>query len=214
MASPKAIVFDLGKVLVDFDYGIAARRIAARGKIVPDQIRAFIDQSPLLFQLESGLLSVDRFFEEVCRATGFSGPFDEFAEFFADIFVPIEPMVQLHSDLRQKAFPTYIFSNTNDLAIRHIRKSFPFFSQFEGYILSYQHGAMKPDAKLYEVVERESGRHGDEILYIDDRPENVSAGEVRGWQVILHEVPEKTRLAVEKLGLLERASAAGSSTLR
>jgi HAD superfamily hydrolase (TIGR01509 family) len=214
MASPKVIVFDLGKVLVDFDYGIAARRIAAQGKIVPDQIRAFIDQSPLLFQLESGQLSVDRFFEEVRRATGFSGSFDEFASFFADIFVPIESMIQLHSNLRQRGFATYIFSNTNDLAIRHIRKRFPFFTLFEGYILSYQHGAMKPDAKLYEVVERESGRHRDEILYIDDRPENISAGEARGWQVILHEAPDKTRLSIEKLGLLERAPAAGNSTVR
>ncbi len=33
MDSPKAVVFDLGKVLVDFDYSIAARRIAARSSM-------------------------------------------------------------------------------------------------------------------------------------------------------------------------------------
>lgn len=202
MAATPSIVFDLGKVLVDFDYSIAARRLASRGKLATDQIRAFIDQSPLLFKLESGELSVDRFFEEVCSATGFCGSFEEFAAFFADIFVPIDLMVQLHSDLRSHGFRTFIFSNTNDLAIRHIRRNFPFFNDFDGYILSYEHGAMKPDPKLYEVVERQTGRRGPEILYLDDRQENIVAGKNRGWQVLLHEAPEQTRTAIQKLGLL------------
>jgi HAD superfamily hydrolase (TIGR01509 family) len=61
---------------------------------------------------------------------------------------------------------------------------------------------MKPDAKLYEVVERKSGRRSADLLYLDDRPENVVAGAARGWQVILHETPEKSLAAVRKLGLL------------
>jgi FMN phosphatase YigB (HAD superfamily) len=63
---------------------------------------------------------------------------------------------------------------------------------------------MKPDAKLYEVVESKTGARGAEILYLDDRPENIAAGAERGWQVILQESPEKTRAAVERLGLLNR----------
>ncbi len=69
-------------------------------------------------------------------------------------------MVQLQAALRQRGLPAYIFSNTNELAAEHIRRTFPFYANFDGYILSYQHGAMKPDARLYEVVERESGRRG------------------------------------------------------
>ena len=97
------------------------------------------------------------------------------------------------AELKKTKLPTYIFSNTNDLAVEHIRNRFPFFSDFDGYVLSYEHGAMKPSAKLYEIVERMSGRRGGEILYIDDRPENVAAGVARGWQGILHESPERPR---------------------
>ena len=61
---------------------------------------------------------------------------------------------------------------------------------------------MKPDAKLYEIVERESGRRNAELLYLDDRPENIATGAARGWQVILQETPEKSRAAVQQLGLL------------
>ena len=61
---------------------------------------------------------------------------------------------------------------------------------------------MKPEAGLYEVVERETGCRGADILYIDDRPENGDAGAARGWQVILQETPERTLATVRTLGLL------------
>jgi HAD superfamily hydrolase (TIGR01509 family) len=201
----KTVVFDLGKVLLDFDYSIAARRLAARSKVPPEKIRSYIDSSPLLFRLETGQLTTDQFYREVCATTGYSGSIAEFTEFFADVFVPIEPMVELQAALRRRGIPTYVFSNTNDLAVCHIRRNFPFYANFDGYILSYEHGVMKPDAGLYEVVERMCGRRGPEILYLDDRPENIAAGAARGWQVILQESPEKSLAAVQKAGLLNHA---------
>jgi HAD superfamily hydrolase (TIGR01509 family) len=199
---PSVIVFDLGKVLVDFDYSIAARRIAALGFMNLDQVRSFIDHSPLLFRFETGQLTKEQFYREVCAATGFAGSLEQFSAFFADIFVPIEPMIALHAALRRLGLPTYIFSNTNELAVGHIRRSFPFFSNFDGYILSYEHGAMKPDPKLYEVVERQTAASGADILYLDDRPENIAAGAARGWQVLLQESPEKSHAAFQKMWLL------------
>ena len=205
MARPQIVVFDLGKVLLDFDYSIAARRIAAQARIAAEEIKHFIDHSPLLFRYETGLITQQQFFDEICASCGFVGDLEEFGTFFSDIFVPIDPMVALQSELRARGIPTYVFSNTNDLAISHIRRCFPFFGNFEGYILSYEHGAMKPDAKLYEVVEKSSGRHGSEILYLDDRTENIAAGAARGWQVILQESPDTTRAAIAKLGLLNHS---------
>jgi epoxide hydrolase-like predicted phosphatase len=205
MITPKAVVFDLGKVLVDFDYGIAARRIAARGKMSIEEIARYINQSPLFVQYESGHVTTEQFYQEIRAVTGFRGDLAEFADCFADIFVAIEPMVQLQEGLRQQGLSTYAFSNTNELAAEHIRRNFPFYGTFDGCILSFEHGVMKPDAKLYEVVEHESGRRSADILYLDDRPENVAAGAARGWQVILQETPEKSQAAIRKLGLLNHA---------
>lgn len=198
----KAVVFDLGKVLVDFDYRIAAQKIAHRGILSPEQLGVFLMESPLLFRYETGLVTSEQFYQEICAATGFRGDFEEFGGLFGDIFSPIAPMIELHAGLRERGLPTFIFSNTNELAVRHIRRNFPFFANFEGYILSYERGAMKPQAKLYEEVERESGRRGAELLYLDDRPENIAAGAERGWQVILQETPEKTVAAMRELGVL------------
>jgi HAD superfamily hydrolase (TIGR01509 family) len=202
MSLPSVVVFDLGKVLVDFDYSIAVRRIAARSRMTIQEIARFMSHSPLFTQYELGALTTQQFCDEICRVAGFHATPAEFGEYFADIFVPIEPMVRLHAALRQRGLAAYVFSNTNELAAEHIRRSFPFYANFDGYILSYQHGVMKPDARLYEILEREAGRRGADLLYLDDRPENVAAGAARGWQAILQESPEKSLAAIRKLGLL------------
>ena len=202
MPTPSIIVFDLGKVLLDFDYSIAGRRIAAQTQLTDADVQKFLDQSPLLYRFETGLMTQQEFFEEVRRHTGFRGGIEEFSGFFADIFTEIPPMIALHAALRRAGLPTYIFSNTNDLAMVHIRHNFPFFANFDGYILSYEVKAMKPDAKIYEALEQTTGKRGAEILYLDDRPENSEAGAARGWQVILHSDPAKTRAIVEQHGLL------------
>ncbi|HYA79254.1 MAG TPA: HAD family phosphatase [Candidatus Nitrosopolaris sp.] len=198
MRPEKIVVFDLGKVLVDFDYSIAARKIAARSRMSLDDVNSFIGGSEFTVKYELGLVTRRGFFERARQAIGFGGTFAEFGEFFADIFTEIPPMVELHAGLRQRGVPTYIFSNTNDLAVEHIRRNFLFFKKFDGYIFSYEIGALKPDAKIYEALETLAGRRGADILYLDDRPENVAAGATRGWRAILHETPEKSRVAVEK----------------
>ena len=205
MPTPDIVVFDLGKVLVDFDYSIAGRRIAAQADWSPAEVQKFLDHSPLLYRFETGLMTREEFYKTVREHTGFRGGIEEFSSYFADIFWEIPPMIEIHAALRRNGIPTYIFSNTNDLAVEHIRRNFPFFSQFNGHILSYEVGALKPNAKIYEALEKMAGKRGAEVLYLDDRQENVDGGAARGWQVILQTDPEQSRAAMEKLGLLTNA---------
>jgi putative hydrolase of the HAD superfamily len=197
------VVFDLGKVLVDFDYSIAVSRIAGRSSLQAVEVEQFFFHSPLLVDYESGRLTRQEFYEQSRRATGFRGTLEEFGDFFADIFSEIPLMIELQAGLRRRNIPTYIFSNTNDLAVEHIRRNFPFFRNFDGYVYSYEVGAMKPEGTIYEALERLAGRRGAEIIYLDDRPENVAGGAARGWHSILHETPEKSRDALKELKLLQ-----------
>lgn len=201
--TPTAVVFDLGKVLLDFDYGIVVRRLADRGsRIGIPEIKRLMVDSPLLPAFERGELSSRQFFDAVQAETGFDGGFDEFAAWFGDIFAEIPPMVALQAELRRRGIPTFIFSNTNALAVDHIRPNYPFFSGFDGYVLSYEHGSMKPEPALYEVVERVTGCRDRNLAYLDDRPENIEAGAARGWQAILHQDPAQSRARLTELGLL------------
>lgn len=202
MSQAHIVVFDLGNVFLRFDYSIAARRIAVRSAVSPERVLELINHSPLIYRFECGQISREELFVELQRLTGFTGTSDEFAHAFCDVFTLIEPMVALNRQLRSRNVPTYIFSNTNEVTIEFIRRSYPFFAEFDGYVFSYEHGAMKPDPKLYEVVERLTARRGPEIFYLDDLPQNVAAGVARGWQAVLHETPDKTRAAIRAAGLL------------
>ena len=199
---PSIAVFDLGKVLVDFDWNRGARRIAAHTTKSADELLKVFDDAAPLIEFETGRLTREQFSAEARRLTGYTGSPAEFEEAFSDLFVEIPSMIELHAMLRQRGVPTYIFSNTNELHFEHIRRRFPFFSLFDDYILSFRCGAMKPDSRIYEVVEERTGGRSGEILYLDDRAENIAAGAARGWQAFQHTSPETTRAFVAQLGLL------------
>ena len=178
------------------------KKIAARSTQAPEDLHAFLGSSPLLVQYETGRLTRQAFFEAVRDAIGFRGDLAEFGGYFADIFTEISGMIALHAELRRRGFKTYIFSNTNDLAIEHVRRNFPFFKNFDGYIFSYEVGGLKPQPEIYEAMEALTGRRGADLIYIDDRAENIAAGAARGWRAILHETPEKTRRVLTTLGVI------------
>jgi FMN phosphatase YigB (HAD superfamily) len=201
MKPPRAVVLDLGKVLVDFDYHITARALAPHCAVTMDQLRRLLDQSRLLHRYECGELSTPDFFAAVKAASGFRGGLAEFGALFGDIFTPIAPMIDLHASLAARGVPTFAFSNTNELAVRHLRERFGFMGKFTGLVLSFEHGAMKPDARLYAALERTSGLRGMDLLYLDDRPENIAAALERGWRAVLHESPPASIAAVKQAGL-------------
>jgi HAD superfamily hydrolase (TIGR01509 family) len=201
--TPKVVVFDLGKVLVDFDFGIAAAGIARRStRLGVGEVLKLLDYAPLLVRYESGQIDTRQFCTEAISATGWQGTVEEFGLTFADIFTAIDPMIEMHGELRRRGVPTWILSNTNDLAVSWVRQKFPFFSNFDGYMLSYEVKVMKPSPTIYQLIEQRTGCHGAELLFMDDRKENVDAAAARGWQIIHHSCPEATRTRIRELGLL------------
>lgn len=189
MAS-KIVVFDLGKVLLDFDYHVAAAHLAEHAAVSAAEIYRYLMQSGRFHQYENGLLTTEQFFREFCAATGYRGTFAQFEPALGRIFLPIPPMIAFQQQLRARGVPRWIFSNTNEIAVRLITEDFPFFRDFTGYVYSYETRSMKPDPKIYEVLEQRAGARGAEIFYLDDRPENVAAGFARGWRGMVHADPE------------------------
>jgi len=142
------------------------------------------------------------FYQALVQKTGLRASFEEFATRFGDIFSPIVPMIDLLDRVQSSNRPTAVLSNTNDLAIRHIRAHYPFFERFTHHVLSFEHRAMKPDPALYRVLEQASGVPPAQILILDDRPENVEAAQQLGWRAFVHHNPEATRRSFIELGLL------------
>jgi putative hydrolase of the HAD superfamily len=198
----RLVVFDLGKVLLDFDYGIAARHLSLKSRLNPGQIMELLLQTPLLVDYEIGQMSSAEFHVALVRKAGLRADFEEFARLFGDIFSPIQPMLGLLEQVRAAGLPTAVLSNTNELAIQFIRQHYPFFAAFSHQILSYEHRAMKPDPRLYHAVEQSSGVRPDEILFVDDRPENVDAARQLGWHAFVHHDSATTRQTFSAFGLV------------
>lgn len=196
------IVFDLGKVLLDFDYRIAVERFASHSDQSADQILRLLVDTSLLHRYERGELSTTEFFDAVREATGFRAGFDLFTHCFTDIFTPIPSMIELHALLRAAGHPTVLLSNTNELQFRHIARQHPFVGGFDHRILSFEHQAMKPDPALYRVVESVTGHNGRDLVFLDDRADNVQAALALGWRAFVHEDADQSHRHLIELGLL------------
>lgn len=200
-AAPKAVVFDLGKVLLDFDYGRAAGRLLPLINVELDVVKRLLAEPPLLFDYETGRLTTRQFFELIREATGFSEGLTTFEEIFGDIFTEITAMTALLPELKRLGIRCCAFSNTNEMAIRHLTAGYSFYAGFDARVLSFEHGAMKPDAALYAVVEETLSLKGPDLLYFDDREENVAAGRERGWRAFIHRDPEESIRHLREAGL-------------
>lgn len=199
--TPKAVVFDLGNVLLDFDYAKTVTAIKSKCQMSEEELQKVFSASPLFNRFEHGHIDPGEYFAEIQRLTCYSGGFDEFAEYFGDIFTEATGMLAWNERLRGEKIPRYILSNTNDLSIRFIRKRFPFFNEFDGYVLSYEHRVMKPQTRIYELVEETTGLRGSELFYVDDREENIHAAVARGWQAVHHVSPSHTLEIARGVGL-------------
>ncbi len=69
----KAVAFDIGKVLLDFDYSILVRKLSPQTQWNEPELNDYLNQSPLLARYESGELSSSKFFEQIKGETGFRG---------------------------------------------------------------------------------------------------------------------------------------------
>ena len=192
----KAIVFDLGNVLLSFDFQIAANKIAQNAQMGADDIVKLIDQSKLLHQFERGEISSKAFYKTIAVATQYEKDFDHFQLDFSNIFEEIHPMIEFFRHLKNNGFKVVLFSNTNEMATEFIRKRYKFFEEFDAIFLSYQHGLMKPTPALYRIVEHSLKHTGRELFFIDDRSENIEAALGLGWSGIIHAAPETTKNAV------------------
>ena len=198
MQTPEVVVFDLGKVLLDFDYDIAIRRFAERSDVGIDKVRELINSS-VQYDYESGKITTDEFFSYVRNGAGFQGGRSEFVDFFSDIFSPMEMMLNFFKRVKKAGLPVCVFSNTNEIAIQYISKQYSFYDDFDFYVLSFQEKGMKPDEPIYRVVEKKTMKSGEAILYIDDRLENIETGNRLGWQTVLQNDEVYSIAKAEKL---------------
>jgi putative hydrolase of the HAD superfamily len=105
---------------------------------------------------------------------------------------PNEGAVQWAEMLHQEGFPLILLSNMPLELSRHVTKSFPILSAFEHLIYSCDYGSIKPDLAIYRSCLALLKTAPQDILYLDDRAENVAAAAGLGMNSVLFDTFEKT----------------------
>jgi len=180
-----AYLFDLGNVLMGFDHRIFCRRLAA--ECPPwheDDIVRIVFQSELNRGFEIGRIGGERFYQEARSLLGFTLSLDRFREIWCDIFWENPGMAALLRSLRGRA-RLVLVSNTNPWHLEYTRSRYTILEPFDKLVLSYEVGAVKPEARFFEAALEAAGTSPDRCLYFDDLEENVEAAARLGVPSVL-----------------------------
>ena len=201
----RAVVFDIGNVLIEWQPERFYDAI-----IGPDRRKAFfaaIDLHAMNDRVDQG-----QSFEAVIRATAEAYPdwapevmmwHDRWSEMATPV---IDHSVRILRALRRADVPVLALSNfgieTFEMAVRE----YPFLEEFDRRFISGHMGVTKPNPRIYEMFEDDCEVPPSELLFADDRQENLDAAAARGWQVHLFETPQgwEDRLIAE--GLLTKGA--------
>jgi len=186
------IIFDLGNVLLDIELmNFHQKALEIMGINEAGKLRKIEE---LMLRYELGKINTEVFINGLIRESVRPIQARELIKAWNSILIEMPSHIPLLLlDLRQQ-YKIYLLSNTNplhiDWAMKHLKDQFDI-SDFE---TNYLHGVFyshllqlrKPDPEIYRQVQSRLKISGNEILFIDDLPENVLAAQQAGWHSIRH----------------------------
>jgi len=191
----RAVVFDYGMVLTN-PPDLAARKELERitGLDSEDfERRYWVDR----LAYDRGDLTGLAFWTKLAADAGLELGDEQLALLNAQdarMWTVINPvMVEWHQRLKAAGIRTGILSNMGDNVLERILEIFAWVEDFDALVWSYQHGLVKPDAAIYELAAEKIGVEPGEILFLDDRLENIEGAERVGWHGLVFTTVEELR---------------------
>jgi len=202
-ASIKAIIFDLGNVLVDFDHTIAAKRIAPFTDKTIREIFDLFFNSQITGSFEAGRIAPLEFFREVKEMLNLRLDYAGFLPIWNEIFFLSEKNHLVYQLTRQLE-PSYklaLLSNINVLHFEYLKKNFSFFDVFDAVIASCDIGATKPDPLIYQKTLEILDVPANSVVYTDDRPELIDGAKQLGIRGFVFKGVEQLKRDFKTLGV-------------
>jgi FMN phosphatase YigB (HAD superfamily) len=195
----KTVIFDLGKVIVPFDFSRGYRAMSALSDHSPEEIRARIVSTDLVRRFESGHVEAEAFVEQLCGILEAPIGYDQFCEAWSSIFLPETLIPDKLLEAISQRYRLLLLSNTNALHFRMIRKNYPLLRHFDDYVLSYEVGAMKPEARIYEEAIARAQCAPQECFFTDDIAEYVAGARRAGIDAVqFHSAAQIERELLER----------------
>jgi len=198
----KAVIFDLGRVIVPFDFDLGYRELHRLTGLDTADIRRRIGATGLVNQFETGLIEPEPFVAGIARALGITMSVEQFSLIWNSIFlketlIPEEMLIRL-----KQRYRLLLLSNTNAIHFAGLEQSYPLLRHFEEHILSFRVQTMKPAAPIYLHAAKLAGVPPSECLFIDDLPENVVGAQAVGMQALLFQGRMQLEQDFERLGVI------------
>jgi glucose-1-phosphatase len=177
--SIRAFLFDIGNVLLKFDFSKALRAVAAESDVANEtEALGLIDQIKVAY--EDGQIDRPAFLRGVFDVLKYRGTGASFIAAWEDIFEPNEPMVMVVEQLAEQ-YPLYLLSNTNDIHRDYFLRRYAFFRHFKAGTYSDTARTSKPGRKIYEIACRQHGFAPAETFFIDDLLLNIETARELGF---------------------------------
>jgi FMN phosphatase YigB (HAD superfamily) len=180
----KTIFFDLGNVIIPFDFKRAYAKLQLLCDYPVTEIPQRMRGTDLVSRFESGQIAAEQFVKEFSAVLEIRIGYEEFCDLWTSVFLP-EPLIQesLLEDLGRR-FPLMILSNTNPIHFHMLEAHYPLLSRFDHSVLSYEVGALKPSAKIFEAAIARAGCEAQECFFTDDLAVNVEAARENGMDAV------------------------------
>lgn len=200
--SADALLFDLGRVVIDIDFRKALACWAGHAGRAPAELSGRFGPDETFRRHETGEASDAEFFAALRRTLGVELSDAQFLEGWNAIFAGEMPDMNALLARAGRHLPLYAFSNTNRPHVAHFSKAFAdILGHFREIFLSSTIGLRKPDAAAYDHVVKAIGVPAQRIVFFDDLAENIEAARRQGLTAVHVTSPNDVANALSALGI-------------
>jgi FMN phosphatase YigB (HAD superfamily) len=202
MSKPDLIIFDLGRVLLDFDFKKVVRTLKKHTSLSEPEIRRYFETTPLWDAFERGNVSPRAFFKQLSHELDLKNlHFDQFALFWNDIFTEMHESVAILAKLKGR-YKLALLSNVNQMHYEHVVAKHAFLSWFDHPIASYAVGLRKPEPAIYhKALKISGGISPGKAMFFDDVESHIIAARQVGIRA--HQFINAQQLIKDLEGVLE-----------
>lgn len=203
IAAPQAIVFDFGGVLTgEPNREVVITFICQSFHFSAEEFEKINQEKRLA--VKQGKTD-EEFWIAYAKNKGIKLPAnwsDSFRSVMKDAIGVNPEMYALVDQLKAQQIPIALLSNIDERLSKLIR-DFGLYEPFEPCLLSCEIGVEKPDLKAYELLLKTLNLPAQDVVFIDDRPENVEAAKTIGLDAILFESEQQLRTDLITRGAIQ-----------
>ena len=200
--SADALLFDLGRVVLDIDFSRAIACWAGHARCTPETIVARFVREEAYRLHEVGKISDEAYFDSLRQGLGIAISDAQFLEGWNAIFAGEMPDIAKLLPRAAKHMPLYAFSNTNRPHVEYFSKEYAdLLGHFREIYLSSSIGLRKPDAAAFDHVVAAMGVAPSRIVFFDDLAENVEGARAAGLTAVHVRSTADVVAALDALGL-------------